>query len=1201
MTMTTWTHDVFELLALATRDAAVLILLIAGILALVGRRIPASWRHALWLLVALRLAVPVLPVSSLSWQTLLPVREKTIPTVAAELNSPQPRQIPSQEVQPPISPIGTEQATEPEAPSTRSSEFATSPAPRSPEFALPAPASLKIGALIAWLIGVAACSLLALSATLAFARRRRLLKVTDHPRMADLSAQLTALAGNSRVTLEISDAVRTPALHGLLRPVILLPPSAVDSLDHAQMAYVLRHELAHHARRDGWTQWALALLQALFWFHPLVWWAFRRTRIEAEHATDELVLSAVGADDAQAYGETLLRLLDGRKQPPKFSTLPGLIGVVEKRRDLRARMKAIGGYRERRTRARLANALAIVLFCAVAAVGLTQAPDNTQSKTEDVKPTTDNKNAAWTPGDSYPLHVNVLITDQDGQPVDGAEVIVTAGTDTRLRLHSPIMYHGKTDAEGRIDTEGAMVPGYNKWGYWFVVARKPDKGATFSWLANDPSELRDGKRPVFSELPMTTLKLEPVGDLPLRVLSPDGKPLAGLELSVNTISKSLTLDNGAFFPMWLQNLPPLPSNLWRATTNESGLCVIRELPLNARVVLDHDDDRWATFPGRRDFSMGMTSGEDTETVTLSKAASIGGRVTDAQGIGVGNVEMWALEPRPLVTAHLAKVFTDEQGRYRIPNLPAANYQLSARLPSDYSEQPWIPSTGDNVRVKPGEHVEGQDFQLVMGAEIIGQLVDAETQSLVGKPEKWIVAPGKTQFHYSGWTPSEYHPNQEQYNVKVAEGETKTVEFEVHKIQTAEVIRGVVVDSAGKPVADALVKPFPTANGDGDVVSCLNDGSFEIKLAPGRTTTRLLARDGQRYSDGTLEYSGGEKMVRVVIGLEPPIRASGRVLDMSGQPIAGAKVTWDAMKFPDERERKVVTDEDGRFELTGYFERDTVTWWVGAEGYGSTEGTEPLAREPGEITELPDLKIPPADSRIAGQVTDSSGNPVPSARIQVDGHLQPQPDLRVYSDAEGKFEVKGVVDTWLWVEATQYVRDSWLRNKSRVRAGDENIVVRMPVPETMPEWQPEKKIDFIGKPAPRLHAVHWIHGAGINNNHAASGKVRVLCLVGIDRSLLFHLDTLRWMQKMRLDFPDEDAVEFIAVHGPWPLAEIEEVLAKEIPDYNLPLVVESEQSPMSTAFGERTWLTVVIDQQGIVRYQGSRGKDAKATIEALLAK
>src|SRR5262249_10848166 len=80
---------------------------------------------------------------------------------------------------------------------------------------------------------------------------------------------------------------------------IVVPRNVSDDI-------VIRHERAHLARHDWWWQTFAAIVNAVFWFHPLVWFANARLRLEAEQAADDLVLAS--GTPASEYAEKLLRI-----------------------------------------------------------------------------------------------------------------------------------------------------------------------------------------------------------------------------------------------------------------------------------------------------------------------------------------------------------------------------------------------------------------------------------------------------------------------------------------------------------------------------------------------------------------------------------------------------------------------------------------------------------------------------------------------------------------------------------------------------------------------------------------------------------------------------------------------------------------------------------------------------------------------------
>ena len=105
-----------------------------------------------------------------------------------------------------------------------------------------------------------------------------------------------------------------PGVFGVFRPVLLLPVGIAERLSPLQMKGIIVHELCHVRRRDNMTAAVHMFVEALFWFHPLVWWIKARMLDEQERACDEEVLGA--GVDPQAYAESILRICEFYMAPP---------------------------------------------------------------------------------------------------------------------------------------------------------------------------------------------------------------------------------------------------------------------------------------------------------------------------------------------------------------------------------------------------------------------------------------------------------------------------------------------------------------------------------------------------------------------------------------------------------------------------------------------------------------------------------------------------------------------------------------------------------------------------------------------------------------------------------------------------------------------------------------------------------------------
>ena len=169
----------------------------------------------------------------------------------------------------------------------------------------------------------------------------RLLRQADsaNPELQSLLDQARRQLGLCRpVHLKLSPSAFSPAVCGLRAPVVLLPRQLAERLPHDQLRPVLLHELLHLKRRDVWVNCLQALLQVVYWWHPLVWLANARIRRVREEAVDEAVMVALGAQ-AETYPATLLEVAKLAFARPL--TALGLVGIFESKSALHQRIRRL--------------------------------------------------------------------------------------------------------------------------------------------------------------------------------------------------------------------------------------------------------------------------------------------------------------------------------------------------------------------------------------------------------------------------------------------------------------------------------------------------------------------------------------------------------------------------------------------------------------------------------------------------------------------------------------------------------------------------------------------------------------------------------------------------------------------------------------------------------------------------------------------
>jgi beta-lactamase regulating signal transducer with metallopeptidase domain len=171
---------------------------------------------------------------------------------------------------------------------------------------------------LAWMMGVVAMSARQLTAWGVVQRlRRRWVKPVEARWEAALARLAERLAVNRPVRLLESAVVEVPSLIGWLKPVILLPASALTGLTPGQIEAILAHELAHVRRNDYAINLAQTVIETLLFYHPAVWWVSRRVRVERENCCDDLVVQISG--DPRGYALALTRMEELRTEASEFA------------------------------------------------------------------------------------------------------------------------------------------------------------------------------------------------------------------------------------------------------------------------------------------------------------------------------------------------------------------------------------------------------------------------------------------------------------------------------------------------------------------------------------------------------------------------------------------------------------------------------------------------------------------------------------------------------------------------------------------------------------------------------------------------------------------------------------------------------------------------------------------------------------------
>ena len=268
-------------------SSSVLILVVIALRYVLRGKLSLRMQYALWLLVLVRLLVPVsFGASDLSVMNAVPERAPTVQQgtykqdIVSERNDAPANAgtvgVPAQSMS---------EAAPPNLVQNVTTATVTAPTVEKTDWA-------RIAKTV-WLAGAAALGLVFLAVNLRFGKKLR----RSRERVEETDACLPVYE---------SGETDTPCLFGVAKPSIYVTP---DTRTEAEtLRYALAHEQTHY--RHGDNLWAVlrGVCLALHWYNPLVWWAAELSRRDAELACDEATIRRIGESERAAYGRTLIRM-----------------------------------------------------------------------------------------------------------------------------------------------------------------------------------------------------------------------------------------------------------------------------------------------------------------------------------------------------------------------------------------------------------------------------------------------------------------------------------------------------------------------------------------------------------------------------------------------------------------------------------------------------------------------------------------------------------------------------------------------------------------------------------------------------------------------------------------------------------------------------------------------------------------------------
>lgn len=227
-----------------------------------------------------------------------------------------------------------------------------------------------------WLCGVAAIGVYRAAGWMLLHYRIRRCTAPALAAWEDLLHDLRPkMSAGGNVSLLRADWLTSPAVYGVLKPVILIPAAAVAGLSPRQLEAILAHELAHVLRHDYLIHLLQTFAETLLFHHPAAWWIGRQIRQERECCCDQMAAQATG--DRIALAHALLAIEEHRAALPAIAATGG---------NLRMRIERLTGVHRPARFSTAGIAVIVILATAVHIIAWQEIPPGPYGKwlTEDV-------------------------------------------------------------------------------------------------------------------------------------------------------------------------------------------------------------------------------------------------------------------------------------------------------------------------------------------------------------------------------------------------------------------------------------------------------------------------------------------------------------------------------------------------------------------------------------------------------------------------------------------------------------------------------------------------------------------------------------------------------------------------------------------------------------------------------------------------
>lgn len=181
-----------------------------------------------------------------------------------------------------------------------------------------------------WLIGMIILAILTFINNLKIKQLQRWNQLIENEEILTTFLECKKLLNIQKdITLYVSSFVKTPISYSLFKPRVILPVNVICSLTRNDIRNIFLHELQHFKQKDLIINYLMCILQTVYWFNPIVWYAFKEMRMDREITCDRAVLERLNQEDFLEYGNTIINFADKILRSPTISCVSDMGGSMK--------------------------------------------------------------------------------------------------------------------------------------------------------------------------------------------------------------------------------------------------------------------------------------------------------------------------------------------------------------------------------------------------------------------------------------------------------------------------------------------------------------------------------------------------------------------------------------------------------------------------------------------------------------------------------------------------------------------------------------------------------------------------------------------------------------------------------------------------------------------------------------------------------